>query len=328
MTDKTSDIFFNSLKRYYYRLFFVIIMGFMFVIFSAETHFLGDGYAMLSNLSSESGTYYLWTEALVILIVKFIQSPLGTPGYDTAQTAFRIVAVLAGVITIWFYFLIADIISNNSRMRLLAFASLFGSGTLLLFFGYVESYPLLWIGFSGLIYFAISFLKTGRNLILVLLFFTFGALIHLQMLVLSPAIIYLLFSRGRGRLLYDKYKKYFWGLSTLLTAIGVYFFFRKYYSNLYFENIFLPLFKGKPATPSYYIFSFTHFIDIANQLLLLSPLFPLFVVAAIMQKKPILNSSINIFLGITGICSLGFIFVVDPQLSMPRDWDLFSLTGF
>ena len=196
--NRFSTIFFESSRKYLYRLIFIAIMGMLFILFPMKTHFLGDGYAVLANVGSESGSFVKWSEKGITLILLGIQSLFGPKNQETALMAFRIVSTVAGMVTIWFFFLISEILSEEKTKRLLAFAISFLSGALLLFFGYVENYPLIWVGLIGFIYFGMRFLKKDRGLVLAGIFLVFGLFIHLQMAIFIPAFVYLTFCKGKG----------------------------------------------------------------------------------------------------------------------------------
>ncbi len=88
--------------------------------------------------------------------------------------------------------------------------------------------------------------------------------------------------------------------------------------------MFLPLFIGKPIYPVYSLISWPHLLDIVNQLLLLSPLLPLLIVLSIKYIPRVLRHKETIFLSLAATGSLIFLFIIDPKLTLARDWDLFS----
>ncbi|MCP4703116.1 MAG: hypothetical protein GY865_00780 [candidate division Zixibacteria bacterium] len=88
--------------------------------------------------------------------------------------------------------------------------------------------------------------------------------------------------------------------------------------------MFLPFFSGKPIYPVYSLFSWPHLLDIVNQLLLLSSLLPLLFVLSIKYIPRLIHKKETAFLSIAAIGSLLFLFVIDPKLTLARDWDLFS----
>jgi len=326
--DDFSEIFFESKYKYLNRLIFVTIMGGLFTIFAAPTHFLGDGYLQIANLTSKASMVYKWSERGTTLLVETIQNLLGEKSEDTAITAFQLLSIFSGLVSVYFYFLIADILSENKGLKILVFCVLLFSGTLLLFFGYIESYPALIACYSAFIYFGLKSYKTGTGLIFSAIALIIGIALHFQMLIFLPAILFLLLSQDFSLKIYRKIRVL---LLLGIAALSIIFIlvFAYYYSNsLFVENIFLPAFEGKPMTPSYAIFSFAHIGDIVNQLILLSPLLPLLFFCGLKQLRYSLKKKTIVFLLINSLSALFFLFVIDPRLSMPRDWDLFSLCGF
>ncbi len=318
--------FFDSPRKYLDRLLFVIIAAALFIIFPTPTHFLGDGYTVLGNLASHTGTFYKWTEKGITFILSLVQSTYGTKNEHSSLAAFRTVSVFSGICTIWFFFLIADTLTDHRIRKVITFTVLLMSGILLLFFGYVESYPLIWTGLSGFAYFSLRYIRLGRGFIAALIFLLFGLFIHLEMAVFIPAFLYLPFSRGRGLEFYKKYELAL-NISAILIIIAVLaLFLWKFTTDIAFENIFLSPFGTKPGWPGYGVFTLPHMIDIFNHLILLSPAFVLLIYWALGRKsdQP-LNGVIFSFLIAMG--GLGFLLIIDPTLGLPRDWDLFSIAA-
>ena len=327
LTDHFSRLFFESGYKYVHRFVFVIAIGILFVLFAMPTHFLGDGYSIINNLTSLSGRFYKLEEMSVTFLLTQIQRILGGPGEKTALAAFRIVSIFSGLSAIWFMFLISGRQAFADGKRLLTFASLLLSGTLLLFFGYVENYPLLWPAFAGFLYFTIRYLESGRGASLSAIFLLAGICLHFQMFIFIPAFVLALFLCGRGKIIYEKHRRLIPILLSALSAGLVMLLIYKYTTNLYFEHIFLPLFRGKPIDPAYSIISLPHLLDIANQLLLLSPLLLIPVVASYSNRRSLRNDRIAMFLGLASLASIIFLILIDPKLGMARDWDLFSLSA-
>ena len=320
--------FYESPGKYVFRLGIIIPAAALFVFLAAPTHFLGDGYTLLNNLASEQGTFYKWSEKGITFILTGIQAAFGGRNEQTALTAFRIVSVFSGIVSIWFFFQIASVLFEDGFKRMILFILSLFSASLLLFFGYVENYPLLYAVFTGFTYFSLSYLKTGNGLIWCFLSLIIGLFLHLQFAVLVPAFIYLVLSRGAGHKIYGQYKPYIWGLFGAAFIAIVIIFVYKYHNDIYFENIFLPLFSGKPIEPGYALISIPHLIDIFNQFLLISPLIILLALGAIKNIKDIPGDKNSVFLLLISLAGLLFLFVIDPKLGMPRDWDLFSISAF
>ncbi len=159
LIDRIHYFLYESHLRLVYRLFVVICAGVLFISFRTPVHFLGDGYTILTNLGSESGTFIKWSEAGIMQLQLFIQSFLGEKSRDTALLTCRIISIFSGLCAIWFFILISRIISDNPIKRILALLCLVLSGALLMFFGYVENYPNLWIALPVFIFFSLSFIR-------------------------------------------------------------------------------------------------------------------------------------------------------------------------
>ena len=328
LAQRFSKSFYESRLKYMVRLALIAVMTVLFIIFAAPTHFLGDGYALLHNVASETGSFIKWSERGVTMILLGIQSLVGPKNAENALLAFRIVSVVSGIISIWMFILIAGIMTKSPVRRLLVFAAMFFSAVLLLFFGYVESYPLLWISFTGFIYFSLRYIKEGVGLLWIVIFLLFGIFIHLQMLTMMPAFVFLLLCRGRGLEIYKKHKGIFIAAVIVLAVAGILIFAHKFRTDLYFENMFLPLFSGKPIYPPYALVSLPHMGDVLNEIILLSPLIVVFLILSWTGFKRIKNDRTALFLALVSAGTLLFLFAIDAKLTMPRDWDLFSLSAF
>ncbi|MCP4704245.1 MAG: hypothetical protein GY865_06525, partial [candidate division Zixibacteria bacterium] len=150
--DWFSNIFFESPRKYIYRVVLILSITALFIIFSAKTHFLGDGYEVINNISSGDGSFFKWSALGITFLLKILNQVLGADGNQTAILAIQIVSYLSGILSIWFYFLIAEYISEIKVQRIIMFLVLLFSGSLLLLFGYAENYPSLLIAVSGMIY--------------------------------------------------------------------------------------------------------------------------------------------------------------------------------
>lgn len=323
-----SDKFLDGRQRYLFRLILIALMTTLFAVFTAPTHFLGDGYDVIQNIAAKSAVHVKWSEIGITKLLVFMASFLGAESSFTSRLAFQIVSVISGAISVYFIFLISKVVSKDRIKRLLVFIGLVFSGTLLLFFGYAEYYPIIWIFLTGFFYYSLLFLMNGKRLFLSWLFLLTGAALHVQLLVFLPALLFLSFSRDKGLNIYQRYKIPIWSLIFITMISAVLFFVHKYTTNLYIEDTFLPPFSGKPVDPGYAIFSFSHLLDIFNQFILLSPLLFLFFAYSGKNLKTVLSNKRSTFLALAAVGSIIFVMVIDPKLAFPRDWDLFSMSAF
>jgi Tfp pilus assembly protein PilF len=105
--------------------------------------------------------------------------------------------------------------------------------------------------------------------------------------------------------------------------------FSYFYSNDYFFRFaFLPFFTNRFTVEGYTLFSLKHIVDYFNLLLLLLPGLPLVVaILFFLPLRRIFKQREYRYLLILVLSTLGAVFIFDPKLGMPRDWDLFSFSG-
>ena len=328
LAERFNTLLFERSNRLLPRAAITAILTLLFIVFAAPMHFLGDGYDLLATLGSETRSIVKPSEMGASYIILGLQSILGGVSEENTLTAFRIVSVASGAISVWLFFLLAGVISEHPVRRLFIFTAAVGSGTLLLFFGYVETYPLLWPVTVGYLYFGLRYLKAGNGPLWPLPFLLIGMIIHVQSVILLPSYLFLILSRDRGLHLYRKYAKTIW-IGTAAVALAVVtLILYKYYTDLFIKDAFLPLVTGKPIDPDYAIISVLHFLDIFNELMLISPLILPFGLLALFSVRQFAKNKAAVFVGLTAAGFSLFLFVIDPKLAMPRDWDLFALSGF
>jgi Tfp pilus assembly protein PilF len=287
----------------------------LFWQFRSQTHFLGDGYLSLSILGKGEGYLLKWTEPGAILAVRVIQWLAGGYTPETALLAFRILSVLSGGIVLLNSMVIANHLADSPNKRLLTLSTLWFSGTLLLWFGYVEYYPIFWAAASGFVALAIRSIRLATTPLAPLLIFLLAVFLHLQAGWMLPAVLYLTFRRHvtsvHVRL-----------LAAAMIA-GALLFVAVSSRSLTLATLFLPLVSGRPASPDYAIFSAKHLLDLLNLVVLVAPGI-LGLLALSWLAGPRERTNITAFLGLLAAGGTLFVFLIDPSLGMARDWDLFS----
>lgn len=319
-----SQTFSESKSKYISRVALLVLVGIAFSVFQMPTHFLGDGMTYLSNAASNHGHWVKWSEGGAMEAVMQLRSLLGEPNEQSALKAFQIVSTASGLVTTWFYFLIAKQISPDPAKRLVTFVVLFFSSSLLLYFGYAESYPIMWGPIVGFLYFSVKYSTDGKGLAGALVCLALALFLHLQAGMFVPAFGFLVFSRGSGYKLYLRFKVLFQTILGLgILAVGI-LCYRAFSTDLAFQNIFLFPFSGKPAYPDYAAFGPRHLSDLMNLFLLVYPLGFVILVVSWKEGWRRVTEPTTIYLGLLTVGSLLFLLLIDPGLSMPRDWDLFS----
>ncbi len=327
----------NLLEKKMYYLIFVSNLSFSIFIlafttflyfFRIETFFLGDGYAWIANFSNPEFFLIKPTEFLSSYIIRGVQFLLGANSKETSLLAFQIISIFSGVLFFFNLKNIINIIFDNKQVKVFAFLSFLFSGLTLLFMGYVEFYPILWMSTSLYVYFGLKSFTSSKYLVWGILFFIITLLMHAQAIYLSFGFIYVLVWRKFD---IDKTKRYVKKhitqvslISTVLSLATIYIM----YQNNKISQILLPLFSSNPENPSYFVFSFMHLLDILNLILLLFPMLIVFAIIFILDFKKIKFDTFSIYLTSSSIGSLLFLLFINPYIGFARDWDLMSMTLF
>lgn len=317
--------FFSKIKKCRFYLAASLLSLPVFWLFRTKLFLLGDGYLKISNVTAGVITA---TEPLdgilhhqVYLLLTYI-SPGVNPSY-----AYVIPGILCGGIFVYLLLRLSDLLGETFFEKTLIFVLLLTIGTLELFFGYVESYTIFLTALTLFILLSILYLKDRINIIFPFLALCFSIGVHVSAIVFIPSLFYLMFWKWRRE------GKGFFTVFSIISMLGclVIIFWAVWYVFLApgegnsFEQ-FVPLFSS--ATTKFTLFSGAHLNEIANQLLLVSPvgiLLFLFFLFYVVKYKYLRDPTIN-YLLLSGLASLFLIFVYNAHLGI-ADWDLRSLPG-
>lgn len=291
----------------------------LFVIFSDSTNLLGDGLLraaeleprpilfMLKIYPAEFLTYIIHSFAYNFVFAKFGLQPAFT---------YRFFSYLAGVLFVICAYHLAGKLKSAKISRWIAFVYILSWGGLIYFFGYVESYSLaaaVWI----FLFLALRrYLETGENFRWVAVLFLLAFFLHnLTAVSLIPmTLAYWQKNKTNG------FKKLIPILLTWAPVVAWGIF--GYLGNKHGAFL-LPHSKSEPA---YHLFSGLHLSDMANELLLVSPLLPLLLILpAVKEGSSVVKNTFSKFLGLNALFAFACLFFIDPALGMARDWDLFCL---
>ncbi len=285
----------------------------LFILLRVAVYSLGDGYQRASEI--ESGFIFKSTEMLDFGFHAFLYKILTIFGPFRATTAMAATSIAAG--TIFVYLLWRSDLFTDGRKSLFAYAILsFGASQL--FFGYVESYTLVYLFAFWYILLAFRSPKSSAGLWPLSIIYLLAGFSHVIGLLLLPSYILLV-----GHRLASRSKR----------TVGLILFFLLSLTPLIIPQLlahfviaddvrplseyFIPFFSGP-----YTVFSLKHLSDILNEFLLVTPILIMFLPFSRMVFRP--NPHRRLMLSII-VPSFGFLLLINPQLSMVRDWDLFAL---
>ncbi len=317
---KTHDFIFE--KGLWPKVLIAFFFTAFFYVFRSETHFLGDGYTWLSVFSQGDNYIHKWSETGSIYLLRISEQLLGGYTEKTALSAFQIFSIFSGALVVYNAISIIQILLKNHYIRLISLFTIVFSGSLLLYFGYVEFYPLSWAVCILFINTAIRSLNKTRYLWIAMILFLLAIFMHVQAVYFLPGLLFLLINRVQSLGL----RKIFWYLYLIFAIAGILFFIWLYLNKIEFEILILPFFEGRPVAPEYTVFSFIHLLDLINLLLLVVPGIMIMIALWISGKLSIKRDSITLLLGFLSVGPLSFLMVYGAAVTMARDWDVMTLS--
>lgn len=305
-----------------------LVSSLCFVAFPGQTHFLGDGYQLLSRLADGLGSVKSWDiGATLINDAVFAMTSGDNP--QRALTTFRIISTVAGVLTLGIVLAAAMALFRDTVRRFLFFLGLITGGYVLMFFGYVENYALLIALITLYALIGLTAIRSRISAWWALPVIAAASFIHIFGLTLMPSLIYLLFrtSNPARRLAGLSGKtKLIVGLAVLSAGIALYHYLNSSYR--FFTFAFLPIMPDQFTVEGDYLLSVKHVMDTFNLLILLVPgLFLLVVGILLTSGRKFFDVIENRFMSILTLSTLAAVYVFNPGIGMPRNWDLFSIVG-
>jgi len=253
---------------------------------------------------------------------------------------FRWIGTISGVcfLLLWSFFI--TYYFENKKTQLVLIVLAFCAPFLQLFFGHVEIYAPSIASISAYLAVLLIYFKTPkRKLLWVLgvLFFT-SLKFHFAAILLFPSLVFSIIYRYK-REQWNHFFKWETVFKTIILPVLVfgwlaYFFWFKDYNDPRFldgvikdaERLFLPIISPEAPLDRYNLFSLNHLLDYANMFFLWSGAGLFLGTIFILNRKEInWNKPEIIVLGTTLIFFVCLFFMINPLLSMPMDWDLFSI---
>jgi tetratricopeptide (TPR) repeat protein len=310
------------------KLVLALAAGTLFYLFRMQTHFLGDGYTILSLYGRDAAPEARWTEVGSMWLVRWVQPLSGEPTRQTTLTTIQLLSIMAGMVVIYNCIGLVSRLCLNNRARLLGLITCVTSGMMLLYFGYVEYYPLLWASGTTFFNLALRYFNDRQWILAPLFAVSLAVVFHLQAVYLIAGVAYLLMYKLTVVDRRFAWHTGYWLVVTLLAAAGAVTIVWLALTRIDFEVIFLPPFVGRPPATEYAALSPKHMLDILNLTLVLLPgLLALLLIgtggAADRGGRPVRTFLLWSFAG-----SFLFLLVINPVIGMARDWDLMSFTLF
>lgn len=299
-----------------------------FYVLRVESHILGDGYTLISLLAKDQPLIKSRNFGGTLLPWGFVRLA-GDHTETMVITAYRFTAFFSGLLFLGVAAWLARKLYPEMHRRLLLIGALITGGYSLMFFGYVENYAIVLVAvllFTGLGVLVVRGTVPHWYAWLAVGLATFC---HVFGLMLVPAAAYLSLRETRwGRTFGGLRKSQKVVLAALAGVTGLAMTIAAAHATYTLRFVLLPLWPDQFTMEGYTVFAPAHLLDTANLILLLCPGV---AVGAITIAGGGTWSSRDraelFFLGWTSVTVAAALFVVDPKLGMPRDWDLFAFLG-
>ena len=310
------------------------VVGFtIFWSFRIRHLLLGDGLVLSQNISMPQAFHplepvgILFQQNWYLLANHWFRAP-GASERDVAWQAIAMGSALCGVlfvlVAVWIVrSLLAATTEPGSNKTFIATAALLlllASGYIQLFFGYVETYPLLLVAMAYYVGCVLSYLEGRGTLLAVLLSCTAALSIHLSAAALLPSFLYVVIVAIRRR-----HERAPWGdllaglvatvlLLTVLSNVGHGFDLPKTLLATIGR-----IASGESDAP-HYATSGAHVLDMANEQILIGPLGLVLVALGLVGHRAARGPhAIRWFM---------WVLVIPYLVVVARNWDLLAPTGF
>lgn len=208
---------------------------------------------------------------------------------------------------------------------------------LLIFMGHIEIYaPIITINLLW-VFITLQYIKKQKRYLLILAIFTWLIAVKLHttaILGVFGFILLIIQKQLNYSLSWKQIGIYFISPIYMVGGILYFFYFKDYIDDrslqktvLAYDHLFLPIISPNPPLDNYNLLSFHHIFDFVSVIFLWSPLAVFTIAYVIISFKKIIDwNTIEIkIISTTLLFYVSLFFMINPLLSLPIDWDLFSI---
>ena len=301
---------------------FLIIPAILaFIGLRSAIHLLGDGYLLIRELEEGVLISLHKNEPLSLWLLATLHNTS-----LSVETTGRLYSVLSGIFYVFLTLPVCRLLGQNRLEKILILTFLITPGFTQLFFGYIETYSLLFPFI--LLYLLFGFQTLRNNLPIWRPAVLLGLLIPLHFVTASflPSLLALIVFRARREnRLNLKYLLLSFGILpvTTLLLFVVLDFHPLTYLMQESGSHFLPLLSSSDISTPYPLLSLQHLADFFNQQFLVIPSTLLVLPLAFGARSP--RNPDRSFLLIAALFPLLLSFLGNPKIGAFRDWDALSL---
>lgn len=297
----------------------------------SQWHLSGDGALVLRNLTDAimAGrmSRLIATEPLTNYVSWYVYRALRTITEPEPVLVYWVISIACGVV---FLILLLQFVRNlhvdRSERVLLGGLILFSGGSML-FFGHVEDYTIFYT--TVFAYLMLGYLSVTGKRTLIFASAVLGLMIalHFTGLLFLPSYLVLLSAN-----LEKGSKHVVTGVAVLLVVTGVLFMLCGYTATTLLGQFkgsgshLIPLIHITNPKQNYPVLSWQYFLEQFNLQLLIAPfaLVTAIIFTVLTLKKVRWSRPASLYLPVAGVSGCGFLLTINPEISLSRDWDLFS----
>jgi hypothetical protein len=308
----------------------------------------GDAKILVIGLSHPQPVIYNWQAPLTVYLHQRLWALVAQPLFGWGvDTVYALVSVLCGGCFVYVLLKLAYELGRDTLERLLIAGFVLTSGSMQLFFGYVENYTIIALGILIFLWLGLKALRGEAPFWSAALALSLTNAFHPSTLVLWPALFYLAYRRYR---LGEPGSQVLLGLilpplivgNSVLTLMelgdhGLNAFLGDDRPGGGDHIWFVPLFEIRSGLERYTMFSLAHFLDWANLHFLIS-VFGLITILLVAGRAwpnrkrlldlPLENRHQLWFLGLASFFYVLLSWVWNADYGLRKDWDLFSPSAF
>ena len=286
-----------------------------------------DGYQSISLLAADSSAMRS-TAPLLKLVLPRVRPFFGSNAEAAALLTYQFLSIASGVLFVLVIVFFSRRLLSTTLDRVLFTLSALSGGFALLFFGYVENYA-PFIAFTAATFLSgIAVLEGRMGRIGLVLPALFMMSVHVFGALALPAVAFALFHSSRWHFWARAHRLVAWNTLLAAAAGAGIVLFRVAQADPRIPVAILPVSPTWYTNEGYTLFSGKHLLDLANLLFLLFPGGAICAALALFSHRrfSLRTARVTFFVLFAGALWAG-VFLLSPELGMPRDWDLFAFAG-
>ena len=301
------------------------IAALLFWSFRQATHFLGDGNLWIKAIET-SREARSWDLAVSFSLYRAVSNLFGLFGNFDAETSAGVISVASGLLFLVYAWKTSRQLAKRRAEQTFLVLALLSTGSMMLFFGYIEAYPPAAAVMMVYLYYAVRFIEGKGGIGAAAMAFAAAVILHPSMIALLPSLVLLVIWRSGAR---PGTRRFLSALSIGVAAglITLRAFQHWRIFGGYFGESFLPFMAvGATNRVPYPIISWGNFLDTLNELALVCPIaiFSLSFLSTRDGEMEEMPRRRILFFATASICFVLLFAIGNEILGASRDWDVFA----